>query len=263
MGFGARFAVRAELQSLRAGMSTLEVENASYRAATRELTDQLESLQAAVTDLGRRSSLDPASAKALAKLPALMKARAVGGSTDGHAIRAALSSTLASPEDTFGTLKDLLGRLESRLQLVRGDIDRRAALAAATPTIWPAHGWLEGTFGEREDPFTSKTEFHTGLDISTDKGRPVFATAAGKVESASFNGAYGNFLVLNHGFGLTTRYGHLADFTVRAGDTVQRGMVVGHVGMTGRTTGPHLHYEILVNGQLINPLQLLLEPRRP
>ena len=142
----------------------------------------------------------------------------------------------------------------------RRDVERREALAASTPSIWPAHGWLTGTFGGRSDPFTGEPAYHQGLDISTDKGQPVFATADGVVESTAYNGDYGNLIVIKHGFDLTTRYGHLSAFAVKPGQTVKRGAVIGYVGATGRATGAHVHYEILANGKLINPLQLLTQP---
>ncbi len=132
--------------------------------------------------------------------------------------------------------------------------------ASATPSIWPTHGWLTGTFGGRSDPFSGESAFHQGLDISTDKGQPVLATADGTVESASYTGDYGNLVVIAHAFGLATRYGHLSAFGVKPGQSVKRGDVIGYVGSTGRATGFHLHYEILANGKLINPLQLLTQP---
>ena len=128
-----------------------------------------------------------------------------------------LSTSLTSPEDTFGVLRDLLQGLESRLRNVRRDVERQEALAAATPSIWPAHGWLTGTFGGRSDPFTGEPGFHQGLDISTDKGQPVYATADGTVESAAYTGDYGNLIVLQHDFGLSTRYGHLSALQRQAG----------------------------------------------
>jgi murein DD-endopeptidase MepM/ murein hydrolase activator NlpD len=166
---------------------------------------------------------------------------------------------MVSPEDTFGVLRTLLQGLERRLTNVRKDVERQEALAAATPSIWPAHGWLTGSFGGRPDPFTGEPAFHQGLDISTEKGQPVFATADGRVETAGYTGDYGNLITLKHDFGLTTRYGHLSKFNVKPGETVRRGDVIGYVGSTGRSTGAHLHYEILANGKLINPLQLLTQ----
>jgi murein DD-endopeptidase MepM/ murein hydrolase activator NlpD len=191
-----------------------------------------------------------------------VKAHAVGGVTESSlAIAEAVSSLspLSSPEDTFGVLRDLLQGLENRLTSVRRNVEKREALAAATPSIWPAHGWLTGTFGGRPDPFTGEPDFHQGIDIATDKGDPVYATADGIVTSAAPAGEYGNLIVLTHAFGLSTRYGHLSRFNVRPEQHVARGDVIGFVGSTGRSTGAHLHYEILANGRKINPLQLLTQ----
>ena len=204
--------------------------------------------------------MDAASARAMQNLPSLVRAKAMGGGTPTQA-PGFIAAALASPEDTFGLMRDVLGRLENRLEVVRTDVAKREALAAATPSIWPTVGWLTAGFGNRADPFTGESAYHPGLDIATEKGRPVYATAAGKVESAGWSGNYGNLLVVDHGYGLKTRYGHLSGFKVKAGDTVQRGEVIGFVGATGRATGSHLHYEVMANGQLINPLQLLTTPR--
>lgn len=261
-GLGIRWSTHAEMQALRNAARTSQLENTSYRAATAELAGQITALQDTVADLSKRATIDPNTATSLSKLPALMRNRAVGGVNDRSTLRSALSPAVIWPEDTFGVLRELLGRLETRLEFVRTDIDTRSALAEATPSIWPAHGWLSAGFGKREDPFTGAEEFHSGLDISTDKGQPVFATGAGTVQSASYNGAYGNMVVIDHGFGLVSRYGHLSAFRVKAGDKVSRQDVIGYVGATGRATGPHLHYEILVNGQLINPMQLIAGPPR-
>jgi murein DD-endopeptidase MepM/ murein hydrolase activator NlpD len=261
MGLGARWSAREELRELRTGRAVLQIENTSYRDATGELTQQIESLQATIADLAARSDLDPAAVNAMQKLPAIVKSRAMGGGAE-LATRSLFSAALASPEDTFGVLRDLLGRLESRLRLVETDVQRREALAAATPSIWPALGWLSASYGNRLDPFTGQPQFHGGIDISADKGRPVFATASGTVISASYNGDYGNIIVVDHGFGLTSRYAHLSRFRAKVGDRVERGQAIGEVGSTGRATGPHVHYEVLVNGKLINPLQLLTNPTR-
>jgi murein DD-endopeptidase MepM/ murein hydrolase activator NlpD len=261
VGLGARWSARVEIDHLRTENGVLEVENGSYRAATGELTGQIQSLENVIADLGQRAKLDPEQARAMQKLPAFVKARAAGGNlTPNAAISELARAPLAPPEDTFGVLRDLLQGLESRLRFVRRDVERQEALASATPSIWPTHGWLTGTFGGRSDPFSGEPAFHQGLDISTDKGQPVLATADGTVESASFTGDYGNLVVLTHGFGLATRYGHLSSFAVKPGQTVKRGDTIGYVGSTGRATGFHLHYEILANGKLINPLQLLTQP---
>jgi murein DD-endopeptidase MepM/ murein hydrolase activator NlpD len=262
IGLGAKWSSRADIDQLRSANSSLTVENGSYRAATGELTAQIQSLESVINDLGARATLDPAQARAMAKLPAIVKTRAAGGANvpPSSAMTDIATAVLSSPDDTFGVLRDLLQGLESRLRYVRRDVERREALASSTPSIWPAHGWLTGTFGGRSDPFSGEPAFHQGIDISTDKGQPVFATADGVVESASYTGDYGNLVVLKHGFDLVTRYGHLSAFNVKPGQTVKRSAIIGYVGATGRATGAHLHYEILANGKLINPLQLLTQP---
>jgi murein DD-endopeptidase MepM/ murein hydrolase activator NlpD len=264
IGLGAKWSASTEIDELRAANALLLVENGSYRAATGELTGQIQSLETVINDLGARSRLDPAQARAMQKLPAVVKAHAAGGTAvaaSAAAISDAAAAAFVSPENTFGVLRELLVGLENRLRYVRRDVEQREALSNATPSIWPAHGWLTGTFGGRSDPFSGEPAFHQGLDISTDKGQPVFATADGVVGSAAYNGDYGNMVVVNHGFGLTTRYGHMSGFAVKPGSRVKRGDVIGYVGSTGRSTGTHVHYEILANGKLINPLQLLTQQK--
>ncbi len=257
VGLGIRLGTVAEIASLRADAAALMMENRSYKAATGELATQVVSLQGVIEELSSRANLDPASARAMQQLPAVVRDRAMGGEASVAERSTARSAPLSSPEDTFGMIREVLGRLESGLRVVRTDVERREALAASTPSIWPAVGWLSAGFGYRPDPFTGASSFHYGLDISADKGQPVVATATGVVESAEWNGNYGNLLVIDHGFGVKTRYGHLSAFAVKQSAPVKRGDLVGYVGATGRATGPHLHYEILVNGQMINPLRLL------
>jgi murein DD-endopeptidase MepM/ murein hydrolase activator NlpD len=262
MGLGARWKAQSDMEQLRASNSALQIENASYRSATGELTSQIQSLEGVVDDLGERAKLDPAAARAIQRLPAAVRSRATGGPLAASALSSVLSTSLTSPDDTFGVLRDLLQGLESRLNFVRRDVERREQLANATPSIWPTRGGLTGFFGGRSDPFTGEHENHTGLDISALKGQSVYATADGVVQSATYTGDYGNLIVIKHEFGLSTRYGHLSAYKVKAGDSVKRGDVIGLVGSTGRSTGAHLHYEILVNGQLMNPLQLLTQQTR-
>jgi murein DD-endopeptidase MepM/ murein hydrolase activator NlpD len=261
IGLGAKWSARSEIDQLRTVNAELAVENSSYRLATGELTTQIASLENVINDLGVRAAVGPDQVRAMQKLPAVVKSQAAGGSAlPTSALSVLASAPVSSPEDTFGVLRDLLHGLESRLRNVRRDVEGREQLAAATPSIWPAHGWLTGGYGTRSDPFTGDQGFHQGIDISTEKGQPVYATADGIIESAAYTGDYGNLVVLQHAFGLTTRYGHLSAFATSAGKHVKRGDVIGYVGATGRATGSHLHYEILANGHLINPLQLLTQP---
>ena len=265
IGIGAAWKAKSDVADLYTSERALQQENASYRTATAELTGQIQSLQTAIADLGARAALDPGLARAMETLPAFVKSRAMGGSVSGtpkqEATYTNALTALANPEDTFGLLRALLEGLESRLNLVQVNVERRNALANATPSIWPAHGWLTSTMGRRTDPMTGGEDYHPGLDIAGEKGQSVFATAAGVVTHAARQGAYGNLIIIDHGFGLETRYGHLSGFQVHQGDHVQRGDLIGRLGATGRATGNHLHYEVLANGRLLNPLKLLTQQK--
>jgi murein DD-endopeptidase MepM/ murein hydrolase activator NlpD len=258
VGLGLRLSARAEIAALHSSNDQLQLENRNFRTATGALTGEIQSLQQTIGDLGVRATVDPATAKAMDRLPAIVKSRAAGGPQTPL-----FTPAVRTPEDTFGVLRDLLYSLESRLQVVQTDVERRHALAEATPSIWPTRGWLTDSFGRRRDPFTGEGGYHTGLDISADHGEPVFATAAGTVEAAEPSGAYGNMVVVSHGFGISTRYAHLSRFAVNAGDRVQRGDLVGFAGATGRATGDHLHYEVLVHGRQLNPLRFLVNRAKP
>jgi len=129
--------------------------------------------------------------------------------------------------------------------------------ANSTPSLWPVEGPVTGSFGERTDPFNGEGAFHSGVDISASVGQPVIAPADGVVVLADFMGGYGRAIVLDHGFGITTRYGHLASFAVVAGQYVHRGDAIGYVGLSGRSTGPHLHYEVRINDTPVNPHKYL------
>ena len=267
IGVGASWKAKSDVSQLYASQRALEAENTNYRGATAALSDQISALQSVIEDLGARSTLDPSLARAMDRLPAIVKTRAMGGAANepapsrpDNAYTKTLSA-LASPDDTFGLLRTVLESLESRLHDVRSGVEKRNALAAATPSIWPAHGWLSSGMGPRRDPVNGEADYHPGLDIVGDKGEPVYATAAGRVVHAGYQGAYGNLIIIDHGFGIETRYGHLSRFKVKEGTRVSRGDVIGSVGATGRATGTHLHYEVHANGRLLNPLQLLTQQR--
>src|ERR1700758_5096137 len=116
-----------------------------------------------------------------------------------------------------------------------------------TPSIWPVLGHITDSFGERLDPFSGEGAFHTGVDVATDYGAPVKATACGIVTIAENHAGYGRVVVVDHGFGITTWYAHLSSFATIAGSRVKRGQVIGYTGISGRSTGPHVHYEVRMN----------------
>ncbi len=129
--------------------------------------------------------------------------------------------------------------------------------ANSAPNLWPVEGQITASFGERIDPFNGEGAFHSGVDISAVVGSPVIAPADGSVTFADFLGGYGRAIMVDHGHGITTRYGHLSSFAVTAGQFIHRGDTIGYVGSSGRSTGPHLHYEVRINDAPVNPYKYL------
>ena len=129
--------------------------------------------------------------------------------------------------------------------------------ANAAPNLWPVEGQITGSFGERIDPFNGEGAFHSGVDISAGVGSTIIAPADGVVTFADFMGGYGRAVMVSHGHGISTRYGHLASFAVTAGQVIHRGDTIGYVGLSGRSTGPHLHYEVRINDTPVNPYKYL------
>ena len=244
--YHAGWDAHAELVRLRLSNARLEIENAGYRATATNLVANIASLQTVINDLAARTPLDVMRVRAsVERLPAAVAA----------SLRPNASVPVAG--QTFGNLRHLLDSLNRELQVVRRGVARREALVEATPSLWPVDGWVSAGYGYRRDPFTGGRDHHPAIDISTRPGEPVYATATGLVVEAKRNGAYGNLVEINHGFGLVTRYGHLSTFAVEPGETVERGALIGRAGATGRATGNHVHYEIWVNGRTINPLRLI------
>jgi murein DD-endopeptidase MepM/ murein hydrolase activator NlpD len=131
------------------------------------------------------------------------------------------------------------------------------ARAASAPSLWPVMGRITSFFGQRIDPFGGEGAFHAGVDISCAYGQGVMAPAAGTVSYADMYAGYGRMIEIDHGNGIVTRYGHLSGFAVAEGESVSRGQVIGYVGLSGRSTGPHLHYEVRVNDTPVNPHKYL------
>ena len=152
---------------------------------------------------------------------------------------------------------EALSREES-LSEIEKLLQSKKVMLIHTPSIWPVLGWVTSGFGFRTNPFTGLTQMHEGLDISNRVGTPVMAPADGIVLDTGNDFAYGRTLTISHGFGMISRYSHLNKVLVRNGQRVKRGDKIGEVGMTGKTTGPHLHYEVRVNGIPANPMRYIL-----
>ena len=129
---------------------------------------------------------------------------------------------------------------------------------SVTPNYWPTDsGEISSRYGYRYDPFGYGGDFHPGIDIAANYGDPVYASAAGDVEQAGWNGGYGRYIKISHGNGYETAYGHMSSLAVSSGESVKKGDIIGYVGSSGYSTGPHLHFEVLLNGQTVNPLKIL------
>jgi len=136
-------------------------------------------------------------------------------------------------------------------------LHEQKSIIASTPSLWPVKGWVTSEFGARQSPFRSGVEFHKGLDISTRFGKEIVAPADGLVIISAFDSQDGNFVKIDHGHGLATGFAHLSKMAVKQGARVKKGDIIGYVGDTGRSTGPHLHYAVFVNNVPVNPKRYL------
>lgn len=188
-----------------------------------------------------------------------------GSSLNAKVLRQALLSE-SDVQDSVSLMSERLEDLEvqgegihERVQHLSAFLEGQRARLASTPSRRPGPGYVSSTFGMRVDPFTGLPQFHSGLDFAANVGARVVATADGTVTKAGPYGAYGNTVMVDHGHGLVSLFGHLSRVNVKAGDQVRRGDLVGAVGNTGRSTGPHLHYEVRLNGIPQDPSRFILE----
>lgn len=137
-------------------------------------------------------------------------------------------------------------------------LEEKKSMFACTPSIWPVKGWVSSKFGYRLSPFTNEKEFHEGLDVSARRGTEIVAPADGVVSAIRETYGFGTIITINHGYNLRTRYAHLSKVLVKKGQSVKRGEKIALVGSTGRSTGPHLHYEVELNGVPVDPLNYIL-----
>jgi murein DD-endopeptidase MepM/ murein hydrolase activator NlpD len=177
----------------------------------------------------------------------------------------ALASFSGNPQDEFGRTVDQFNFLEKNASPLAVAQEGLHLLppqpglgdASFTPSLWPVTGQITASFGERLDPFSGEGEFHKGVDISVAYGSPVHVAADGVVVAVETSAGYGHLVVVDHGSGTTTWYGHLSGFNAEIGEQVHRGDTIGYSGTSGRSTGPHVHYEIRLNGAPINPWRYL------
>jgi len=229
----------ANFHSLEAENAKLKVDTKQLLVTTTKLTRQVEALEDEAATISQAIANDPLLKKLGGSKPP------VGGSI-------ANIPTSLLEENTDSDVDALRARLDD-LDRELAYLDGTTKKMRSTPTIWPLKGRIGSHFGSRLDPFTKDAEVHYGIDISAPMGTPVEATADGVVLYSKRRAEYGNLVVLEHPDGITTRYGHLSSFNVKVNQPVHKGDVIGYVGMTGRATGPHLHYEVRLNDHPVNP----------
>ncbi len=230
---------RQQLARVRRENEELQSINRSFAASLEALEGQLQQFEAQTRQLSIVAGLETSN-----------PAAGVGGQE-------------LPPPDAIDTLSRRARRLEEQLAAVASSLEERSRWLAATPSIAPVRGLLTSGFGSRFDPFTGRQSHHSAIDISTAPGQPVRATADGIVVQAGVDGSLGIAVGLSHGYGLASRYGHLERTAVQAGQKVRRGDVIGMVGNTGRSTGYHLHYEVLDRGVPVDPLAYILDGDSP
>jgi len=228
----------SEHDRLRLEVDQLRKENQTFRLAANNLADQLSALEVVSKKVTILSGLNH---------------QGMGG-LGGPSNTPLGSLTTRGLTDQLRQLGVKSRSLESDLRQLQDFYTNRSILLAATPAIPPVHGYPSASYGYRLDPFTGVRDFHSGIDISAPRGNKVLATADGLAIYAQGQVGYGRLVVLQHKFGLSTRYGHLSQVAVKVGQRVKKGDIIGYVGSTGRATGPHLHYEVRLNGQPMNPM---------
>lgn len=162
--------------------------------------------------------------------------------------------------DTYlSFIDDKMEQLEKTIPYSYSSYRENENILLSTPSIWPVRGWLSSYFGKRIDPFTQAEKFHEGLDIANNVGLPIKVTANGVVIFSGERGGYGNVIIVKHNYSLETRYAHLQSSIVSVGQRVKKGELIGYLGNSGRSSGPHLHYEVRKNGIPVNPMNYILK----
>jgi len=175
----------------------------------------------------------------------------------GAVSRGQKTDELSELSSKMETLKQSIDQEEANLTELKAKAINYMAYQAAKPSGMPAKGRVTSRFGSRRSPFGGGVEFHSGVDIAASYGTPIVATGSGKVVSAGWQGAYGWTVIINHGYGFTTMYGHASRLVVHAGQSVKRGQVISYMGSSGRSTGSHVHYEVHVSGKTVDPYPYL------
>lgn len=230
-------------------LSKLKRENRSLQGANEQFSKSVETLRGQLRNIEDKTR----------KLAIVAEISNLDDSTKGGVGGIRQSQELGSPyRDEVDTMSFRSRRLVSDLSILERKFAERSLVFSSTPSIAPVRGILTDGFGGRSDPFTGEPGNHNAVDISSAVGQGVRAPADGVVAKAEWANGYGNVVYVSHGNGFSTRFGHLSAFNVKPGQRIRRGDVIGFVGSTGRSTGPHLHYEVRLNNNPVNPLAYIL-----
>lgn len=242
-----------ELDYLRYETNTQREQIQAYSDKIDEIADHLARVSQFDQKLRVITNLDPADPL---PLPGI-------GGVEGEMLSSAEGLTRGGRHrkmlKSFGRLSEAAGAEAKSLDALVTHLENQQARLAATPSVVPTRGWVTSGFGHRSSPFTGHREVHKGVDIAGRMGTPVIAPADGVVRYASDRRSLGNAISISHGYGIETVYGHLSEFRVKPGEKVHRGQVIALMGNTGRSTGPHLHYQVEVSGKAVNPDNYILD----
>lgn len=242
-----------ELNSKLEVMGSSQQKLQQYEADIRRKVDELRAILEAATTIGLVDNAGHGVINSKpGEEPRADSRKGVGGleiDCTGSDVEACLDSVSAGDIDTDAAMM-LSGAASGQLS---GKLDTYISLLKSIPLGYPVSGDINSDFGFRLSPFSGKPKMHAGVDFSIPRGSYIYSTAFGTVQKAERNGTYGLMVDIDHGNGMTTRYAHLSKILVQEGQEISRGQIVGHVGSTGRSTGPHLHYEVLMNGKARNP----------
>ncbi|MFB9275329.1 peptidoglycan DD-metalloendopeptidase family protein [Cohnella cellulosilytica] len=191
---------------------------------------------------------------------------AMDGGTGGEELPvsdAEMNQLVDQTRESLQSLGKQIATMKPKLELTKEAVAKQLQILAVTPTIWPTDSRrITSTFGIRKDPFTGRATYHAGVDIGGKTGEPIYAAADGTVTEAGHSSSHGNNVLINHSNGIQTHYSHMSKIIATVGSKVRKGDIIGELGSTGRSTGPHLHYEVIVKGEHVDPEPYLKATRR-
>jgi murein DD-endopeptidase MepM/ murein hydrolase activator NlpD len=248
---------------------TRDVDYQSAQEAQRNFDQTMKAIQSELANnrdaLSRMAQLD-AQFRKLLKLgdrKKVFELNGMGGPTQADAtdltnlMKEKDERLFAKVSDDLKTANKMAAQQEASFKEISVFLDKQRSILGATPSLWPVKGWITSGYGKRASPLTGEPGRHMGVDIANEVNTPIRSTADGLVTYAGWQSGYGRVIVVEHGFGFSTRYGHCARVEVKVGDEVKRGDILGYVGSTGRSTGSHVHYEVRVHGMPVDPEKYL------